>query len=419
MNKFLLYIFCNVLMLQAFAQCGNRYLEDISTSFIKHEDIIYGSNLDNKNQQTELLLDVYEPAEDTLSLRPLMIFVHGGSFVGGSRTDQDIDKIAQYFAKKGYVTANIEYRVEQTNFISPFVNFADKDNWYKAIIRVVHDINASIRYLKKTVAEDANIYRIDTNQIILYGSSAGAIGALHATLIDNLDEASADFKKNFVALGGLEGNSGHPNYTSRNTVKAIVSCSGAVDNVNYLSNNKDLKLIAFHHAVDLTVPYDKGCFISVACFLNQYYGSKQIVQKAKSVGITHEFYTFNKIDHPADKVANPEDRSFLIQKTTEFLYNNVVECEDRITAIKQNKVQSFKTYPNPAKAFVIIENDKSLYQKEINLQISNALGVVVFEQKLLADRSNQVSINFPSGMYVAKIYALGDDKVYTSKFMVE
>jgi para-nitrobenzyl esterase len=136
MNKFLLYIFCNVLMLQAFAQCGNRYLEDISTSFIKHEDIIYGSNLDNKNQQTELLLDVYEPAEDTLSLRPLMIFVHGGSFVGGSRTDQDIDKIAQYFAKKGYVTANIEYRVEQTNFISPFVNFADKDNWYKAIIRV-------------------------------------------------------------------------------------------------------------------------------------------------------------------------------------------------------------------------------------------------------------------------------------------
>jgi len=413
-------LFCFVVLLSQhiiFAQCGDRYLEDISSTLITHKDIKYGNNLDSKDVSTDLLLDVYEPENDTLSLRPLMIFVHGGSFIGGSRTDQSIDENAKYFARKGYVTANIEYRVEQTNLLTPILNFADKNNWYKAMIRVVHDINATIRFFKKDVAENGNIYRIDTSQIILYGSSAGAIACLHSTYIDDLDEASVDFRKNFLALGGLEGNSGNAGYTSRNSVKAIVSCSGAIDNLNYLNNNKDIKFIAFHHGIDLTVPYDKGCFVTVACHLNQFYGSKQIAQRQKTLGATYEFYTFDKIDHPADKTANAEDRAFLLATTATFLHNNVV-CNDRTTPIKKNNYQTFNVYPNPTSNQFFVDYDNNIEQKEIELQIINIVGEKVLERKVIARSAEPININLEKGMYTVRIVNSAENTIYISKLMV-
>ena len=116
---------------------------------MKHTDVQYGSNYDSKNQLQLLLMDIYEPEGDTASLRPIIFFVHGGSFIGGSRTDQSINKTAEYFSHKGYVTANIEYRVEQTLIITPYVDFGDPANFYKAIARVTHDLKAAIRFLKK------------------------------------------------------------------------------------------------------------------------------------------------------------------------------------------------------------------------------------------------------------------------------
>lgn len=399
------------------AQCGGRYLDDIFPNLITHKDIVYGSNTDNKGALTSLLLDVYEPENDTLSLRPLMIFVHGGSFVGGSRADQDIDKAAQYFTKKGYVTANIEYRVEQTNFLTPFINFADKNNFYKAIIRVAHDVNASIRYFKKHVAEEGNTFRIDTNQIILYGSSAGAIACLHSTYIDNIEEASPDFKKNFLDLGGLEGNSGNNHYSSRNTIKAIVSCSGALDNLNYLNNNKNIPYIGFHHTIDLSVPYDIGCFVTVACHLNSFYGGKQIAQRLKNISTTHEFYSFNKIGHPADAVANTEDRAFLLQKATEFLHKNIV-CTDKPTPIKQNTFYSFNVFPNPSSKYFSIEYEKELLQKNITIQVLNTIGEIVLEKQTIAQPNETYNIDLENGMYVVKIVNKENNDIYLSKLIV-
>ncbi|MEZ5054058.1 MAG: hypothetical protein R2807_04725 [Chitinophagales bacterium] len=43
-------------------------------------------------------MDVYTPALDTATHRPIIFFVHGGSFVGGDRQDQAIDSTARYFA---------------------------------------------------------------------------------------------------------------------------------------------------------------------------------------------------------------------------------------------------------------------------------------------------------------------------------
>ncbi len=137
---FTLFIF-SILTSTLFSQ--TRYKDELF-AITKHGDIQYGSNYDSKNQLTNLLMDVYEPQNDTATLRPIIFFVHGGSFIGGDRGDQQINKTAEFFAKKGYVTANIEYRVQQTTIINPIIDFADVYAWHYAIVRATHDLKAAI-----------------------------------------------------------------------------------------------------------------------------------------------------------------------------------------------------------------------------------------------------------------------------------
>ena len=62
-------------LLSSFSQ--TRYLDSMF-AFTKYRDIQYGSNFDNKNQLTNLLMDVYEPRNDTsTALRPIIFFMHG------------------------------------------------------------------------------------------------------------------------------------------------------------------------------------------------------------------------------------------------------------------------------------------------------------------------------------------------------
>ena len=58
-----------------------------------------------------LQLDVYRPVGDAVAQRPLVVFVHGGGFSGGSRTSPEIVDEANTLARQGYVTASISYRL--------------------------------------------------------------------------------------------------------------------------------------------------------------------------------------------------------------------------------------------------------------------------------------------------------------------
>ncbi|MCB9074012.1 MAG: carboxylesterase family protein [Chitinophagales bacterium] len=417
--KFIITFFIFFLYINNFAQCDtNRYRKEIFEDLITHEDIIYGNNKDNKGVSTNLLMSVYEPNEVSITeLRPLIIFVHGGSFIGGDRTDQHLDSTAQRFARMGYVSANIEYRLEQTVFISPYVNFADKNNWYKAMIRSIQDIRASIRYFKKDVAENGNQFNIDTSKIIIYGISAGAIAGLHVAYLDNLEEASAPFKKNFIELGGLEGNSGSAGYTS-NGIKAVVNASGAIDNMNYLNNNLDIPLISFHHKIDLTVPFDKGCFITVACFLGDFYGSNKISQQAKKIGLPYEFYPINKEGHPADDFNDTAVHEMVVAKTTEFLYKHVI-CTDAMTPIAKRETKTFNIFPNPSSGWITIENETNLLHQTCTLQIIDQYGQIIQEQEFIADTQNQFSFNIASGLYTLRVLSNKDlSEQYVSRLAI-
>jgi carboxylesterase type B len=134
-----------------------RYSTDVFTNVTVTSNIVYGQNYKFNNALMVLKLDFYEPTGDTETARPLIIWAHGGSFLGGTKTDVDVAALSQAFAKKGYACASIEYR---TGFFP-----IDSANSVKAVVRAVQDMRASVRYFYKDAADGINQYKIDTNNI--------------------------------------------------------------------------------------------------------------------------------------------------------------------------------------------------------------------------------------------------------------
>lgn len=62
------------------ADAGTRYKDIVFPTVTTTSNIQFGSNLNIDGSNAPLFLDLYEPANDTLTSRPLVICIHGGAF---------------------------------------------------------------------------------------------------------------------------------------------------------------------------------------------------------------------------------------------------------------------------------------------------------------------------------------------------
>ena len=178
-------VLCLLVSLSLNAQCGDRYIKQIFDSVDIASSILYGNNVNYTGGSEDLYLDFYEPSGDTEPLRPLIVLEHGGSFVGGTRTDGDVVALSEDFAKMGYACTSISYRLGMTGI--PFPG-PDSVAATEAVIRAYHDMKAAIRFFWKDARENGNTYRIDTNNIYIGGSSAGGFAAVHVAYLDKISE---------------------------------------------------------------------------------------------------------------------------------------------------------------------------------------------------------------------------------------
>ena len=120
-----------------------------------HRDIAYGP-------QDRQVLDVFEPA-DGLPARRIVLFVHGGAFVRGSKrvTDEIHDNVLYWFARHGFLGINMEYR------LAPEASYPAG----------AQDVGAAVRW----VEQNAQRFSGDPEQLFLVGHSAGGTHA--ATLV--------------------------------------------------------------------------------------------------------------------------------------------------------------------------------------------------------------------------------------------
>src|SRR5688572_31325992 len=113
-----------VLMLIPGVTLAQRYLSEVFSNVTITTNVQYGENISIFPPPTPanipLMLDVYEPANDvSVAQRPLIIFMHTGSYLPryingtptGSRNDSATVEICTRLAKRGYVVANMDYRI--------------------------------------------------------------------------------------------------------------------------------------------------------------------------------------------------------------------------------------------------------------------------------------------------------------------
>ena len=126
---------------QTFAQCGTRYMDSLFAVTVTSNVTYTTAN------GVTLMLDVYEPTGDTASQRPLIIMAHGGSFISGSKTEDNVvPQTCRAFAARGYVCAGINYRLGQV------FEMLDSTNAKNVVIRAISDGKAAVRFFRKDAA---------------------------------------------------------------------------------------------------------------------------------------------------------------------------------------------------------------------------------------------------------------------------
>jgi dienelactone hydrolase len=405
MKKYkLIYLLILCLPLSIFAQnknaqgCdGKRYLKDVFTD-TSRTVVQYGSNQMLKNGVQNLFMDIVQPKGDTLSKRPVIVFAFGGGFVYGERAS--MSPICQYFAKKGYVCITIDYRLWDL-----FANGKAPDSIGIAQIgtQAMQDMKAAIRFLRKDAAT-TNTYRIDPDNILAGGVSAGAITAMLVAHLDSTDVIADFYRATVVDQGGFEGNSGTPGYSS--VVKGVINMSGGLYRKEIIDKN-DPPFVSYHGTLDDVVPYGYGK--NVYGFLND--GSSTCFAQAKALGVPSVLYTVKGGKH-TDIYPTPTtvyQKDFDAFQAAAVLFAKQVVCGDPITTATLSpttEIDASKVsiYPNPSFDVITVDLSKNTEGGQYEVSVLDIAGRIVFREKNIQNNVVVLDKNkIGQGLFFVKI----------------
>jgi hypothetical protein len=172
-----------------FLKSQMRYKYEIFDEITKTEDVVYANAPDLpfifgfewNTIDTDLTMDIYEPAGDTVTNRPLIIFLHSGAFFSGDNEADDMVALSTTSAKMGYVAVSITYRLG--------LNVLSSYSGERAVYRGVQDASAAIRYLREHHLD----YSIDYDKIFVWGSSAGSFIGVHLNFTEDDERPESTF----------------------------------------------------------------------------------------------------------------------------------------------------------------------------------------------------------------------------------
>ncbi|MDW6094524.1 carboxylesterase family protein [Vibrio rhizosphaerae] len=136
--------------------------------------------LSGKLSEDCLFLNVWQPAEPSRTLHPVMVWIHGGGFVNGGSSATNYDGTS--FAKNGIVMVSINYRLGRFGFFAhPALTAAHED---PALGNYgLMDQIAALKWVKDNIAHFGG----DPNQVTVVGESAGGL-SIHALLTSPMAE---------------------------------------------------------------------------------------------------------------------------------------------------------------------------------------------------------------------------------------
>ena len=150
----LLFVWC--LTLTAAAQMnrpirqaqGNPVRQAQERQITVSENVAYRTDV-GKSTVLDLAQPQFGPQKD----RPAILIIHGGGWNAGSKNDGVYQSLMRYYAQKGYVVANMNYRLTGE----------------APLPACIEDVRCAIRWMKA----NAQKLGIDPQRIGTYGHSAG------------------------------------------------------------------------------------------------------------------------------------------------------------------------------------------------------------------------------------------------------
>jgi len=315
--KTILFIALGFLPLLILAQpLPDRYRTEVFSSFEERSDSLFSAgvpqpipgggfwewftgfplNADETNTTpVDLKMDIFEPTGDTLSKRPAIVICFGGGFLTGDKDHWSIRLLAEQLARRGFVTATIDYRLG--------MNIFDQDLGARAVYRAVQDGRAAIKYLRA----NASTFNIDPDEIYIGGHSAGAFIALHNLYLDREMErpiSTLEWMQDdemIPDLGCLDCTGISAEISGQ--ANCGFSLAGAVGFLSYIESASDGETSLFHSEDDDTVPHDTGePFSSISGFIGGsdlpiVYGSLPISLRSDSLGLDYTFNSYTNRGH--------------------------------------------------------------------------------------------------------------------------
>jgi acetyl esterase/lipase len=193
------------------ATCSAAQSVDSDESIWLESNLVYAEGKIRRGSKS-LLMDIYQLHEPCETLKPLVLIIHGGAFVRGSKTESQWDERARDAARRGYVAAAINYRLipdrpvisEEFKQVRAGLIEAKADlpsntrslkTYANGITASIEDTVTALRFLASNAPQDRCI---DMTRIGLWGGSAGAIATMHVAY--GLDDYGITFPQPDVVI---------------------------------------------------------------------------------------------------------------------------------------------------------------------------------------------------------------------------
>lgn len=274
--------------------------EAIQRQTLQHENLVYESSF------SENRLDVISPKDRNEPL-PVILWVHGGAFVAGDKSD--ITEYAVQLAANGYHVVNMNYALAPSKrYPSPLLQMNDAYAW---------------------ILKNDKTYNFDTSTILFAGDSAGAQIVSQYALV----QTNADYAKQLDIAPVVH----------RDNIAGLLLYCGPFD-IKQLSHLSDNKLVAFllnrvgwgyigernwqssettrlASTVDFVTSDYPPSFITDGNVMTFEAHGKALVTKLQQldVPVVDKFYTSAELPHEYQFMMNTKEAAETFEATLQFL----------------------------------------------------------------------------------------------------
>jgi hypothetical protein len=213
-------------------------------------------------------------------------------------------------ARKGYVAITVDYRLGWNPLSSTIQE--RRGTLLNGIFRVVHDVKNCVRGLKKDAA-GANPYRINPNQIVLFGEGSGAYVAFSVATLTRFAELELSkfmnplTSKSYIDtlnVGNLEGFGGNLNLYIPNgydaKISAAIGIGGAMADTSWIEAGEP-PMMAFKCVRDPFAPFAQG-IVTIPPPISQPVvdvpGPNQFINRANRIGNNLGFKSDSFVNDP-------------------------------------------------------------------------------------------------------------------------